>query len=838
MKRFNEAILNKTATLTVLGGTSVSVFVKDTTTLATLYSQNLVSPATIIENPTLTGADGALDFYVANGTYDLVIHGPNGDLPIDDVEIWDMDDVDARMTEIENEFALVSNSAAAASAAAAATSADEAAASAEDAASVTGAAVINFSGGATEGQPVHGSALASNNSRYDFTVTPEGWLEIEFIAAAVERVLWRTPRAGHRDGRVYSQTSEFLATNFSGTNAAYGWCFTDSRETGVDAEAGGDALYLYMRQTGAVQILNNAGSTATGYTLAQVGATAGPGITAGDVQSSTYQKQADGTALVTFQKGATVSTWRITPAPPLAFVAPMIRGAIAGTGTAGSASNYKARLRAFSWSDPTLTVQSQTVSQTSTNAVMAAVSPLVAPYGSPITHPAPATQLARVTPSPFVGALPILPVQVNGPGDVQMSATALEAFLAKYPEIMAGDIAYVMDGGGAPGTAVVNDRTKPFTLNYALQSTTAQLIIAIGPVSGFDFRNTHTNGALPKAIIAERQGQLMRIASADTLAGLTWTSAGSGRYTATYTGTYGGTALHRIVRRDILDAWGYPISLYQCADLTELAARDIGWHVDTGTKTISIKYNGADIHAIRSQLVGEWLDSAGNSRNYIQGTEVCIAGFRLDGVQCALNENAGALPTLWIDDCEIVNNPGYAIGEIGGEGSRVYATRIRGHSSEFDTINLNSVAARDSVLLLAGSHLSNAGDPNAFAARTDVQLISSHSGLCLIAGSLLEDATGQLMADTSLTSVQNATWLLGTRAVRRVAMTGSEAFGFYGGAGPDREVWIDTTEAANVAVPLRLQNGASAKIYNSPTLTATLAGGSVAPVSYTPDAPG
>ncbi len=456
-------------------------------------------------------------------------------------------------------------------------------------------------------------------------------------------------------------------------------------------------------------------------------------------------------------------------------------------------------------------------------------------YGSPIRHSSLSPQLVRVTPSPFVGALPILPVQVNGPGDVQMNRTALEAFLSKYPEIMAGDIAYVMDG--ASGNGVLNDRTKPFTPNFAFQSLPAQMLIAVGPVNSFDFRNTHAFGSLPKVLIAEEQGQLMRVPSVDTLAGLNWTDAGSGRYTATYTGTYGGTALHRIIRRDIFDAWGYPISLYQCASLTELASRDIGFHVDTSTKTISIKYNGEDIQSIRSQLVGKWFDSVGNSRNYIQGTEVCISGFRLDGIQCALNEKDGRYPTLWIDNCEIVNNSGYAIGELGGDGGRVYATRIRSHGSQLDTINLNSVG-RDSVLLLAGSHLSNAGDPNAFLPRTDVQHISSHSGLCLIAGSLLEDATGQLMADTSLASGQNATWLLGTRAVRRMAMTGSEAFGFYGGAGPDREVWADTTEAENVDVPLRLQNGASGKIYNSPTLSATLFGGSVAPVTYEPGNPG
>lgn len=51
-----------------IAGATVSVYIAGSTTLATIYSDN---GATVKSNPITTGVDGMMDFYAANGLYDL-----------------------------------------------------------------------------------------------------------------------------------------------------------------------------------------------------------------------------------------------------------------------------------------------------------------------------------------------------------------------------------------------------------------------------------------------------------------------------------------------------------------------------------------------------------------------------------------------------------------------------------------------------------------------------------------------------------------------------------------------------------------------------------------------
>jgi hypothetical protein len=55
-----------------VNGGSVSIYLTGTVTLATIYSDNGITPKT---NPTTTDILGGFDFYIANGIYDLVFSG-------------------------------------------------------------------------------------------------------------------------------------------------------------------------------------------------------------------------------------------------------------------------------------------------------------------------------------------------------------------------------------------------------------------------------------------------------------------------------------------------------------------------------------------------------------------------------------------------------------------------------------------------------------------------------------------------------------------------------------------------------------------------------------------
>lgn len=74
MQRYFDAVQNRAGDALV--GASVMVYIGGTTTPATLYSDNGVTPTA---NPLTTNVDGEYAFYAANGTYTLVITAANYD---------------------------------------------------------------------------------------------------------------------------------------------------------------------------------------------------------------------------------------------------------------------------------------------------------------------------------------------------------------------------------------------------------------------------------------------------------------------------------------------------------------------------------------------------------------------------------------------------------------------------------------------------------------------------------------------------------------------------------------------------------------------------------------
>ena len=75
MQRYTNFIASTTATnstLTVLSNASCVVYIAGTLGAATLYSDNAATP-TPLANPFLSSATGMIDFYAANGRYDVVV---------------------------------------------------------------------------------------------------------------------------------------------------------------------------------------------------------------------------------------------------------------------------------------------------------------------------------------------------------------------------------------------------------------------------------------------------------------------------------------------------------------------------------------------------------------------------------------------------------------------------------------------------------------------------------------------------------------------------------------------------------------------------------------------
>lgn len=92
MKRTFDYVLSQRTGLPV-PYSSVTVYLAGTLTKATLYSANDIASAQLT-NPVIAAADGSYAFYVADGSYDLVVRTPSGAVVnVPDLEIYDSEDL-------------------------------------------------------------------------------------------------------------------------------------------------------------------------------------------------------------------------------------------------------------------------------------------------------------------------------------------------------------------------------------------------------------------------------------------------------------------------------------------------------------------------------------------------------------------------------------------------------------------------------------------------------------------------------------------------------------------------------------------------------------------------
>lgn len=483
--------------------------------------------------------------------------------------------------------------------------------------------------------------------------------------------------------------------------------------------------------------------------------------------------------------------------------------------------------------------------------------------GSPIRQnvtPAlnPHAYLYRAPPPNMVN-LPLMPVLVRGAGDVVVNGTALGAFISAHPDVATGAVAYVNLTTGNDGTGVLNDETHKFaSVNYVLRSTTAQWILCDdGAYNIADYRASDQSGTA-KVVLARNPGRASFRVPGDDVTTKTFTATGgqAGVWETTIASGIAGTTdrIQRLVRTDMLDPWGYPLTFRLYASVAALQAAGYGFFYDTATDKLYVAASGADINTIKRLLRAYYVEAVagtpGNAALSCRGVPLFVDGFVLDGVWAwglELDLGGGDVrgPDLWLSNFKAQYSVGYGASlETGG---RLVLSNGRMHSSTLDAANTNYSTSNGGLLLRSNIYTSNSGDPATFGTgiAQNNQGAAAHGGIHVSMGCIDEGNYGQEFADASSpTGIANITWVVGCfarfSALSSAARTGYQFIG-KGSAGSDNRIaYLDTcTVRSEGTHPLYLTAYAAAKIYDCDFdgIAPVAETGSVAPVAYDPTAP-
>lgn len=732
-------------------------------------------------------------------------------------------------------------------AASASVDADRAEQAADEAEALAGTHTVDFSGGVTEGTPVFGyPGLINNNpARWTYSVDGSGYLVVTLNMTTITYMGWRTKAARKANRTFRFQAAMPPAAGFVANQPGIALAFDPSGSTGTDATVSADARFLVAR-AGLVQWETGLGGADASLTVTKRSSSPTVPVPVADqVWTLTFVENYDGSGTFTFQAGATTAIYD-APVLPQGFLMAAVRAQKSTTAPVLS-------IRPPTWYDTSTLNNVTEVVEEVAFVPPPSVGLILPSYGSRIRYYSAPNTLHRAL-APGFAEPPAWVSAVHGPGHVETTKELIEAFIDNDPSILSQGIAYVSPTGTSGG--VVGDRLQPFSVNHALQNLPNQFIVALDGVYGsdIDFRHTHTHGTKRKLLMAEHRGGAVLRMPGEDLSALTWTPVVglSGAFEATYTGTHGLTALHRIVNRDIYDRWGFPSRAKLVTSTANFGVLPRVFAVDTVAKKISLRWDGLDIEAIKAVLKGYWYNAAGNSRLLMIGSELMLHGMVMDGVNITgLSGTANRPPRPWLDDCQQVFAAGYGVGEANLAGTQAMIARTRIHAPQLDATNFNSsddVVARSFTMK---SFITMGGDYDTFG-ETDVtendQGRSQHGGTAIGMGNHYADNRGQEVADTSFDPYVNLTHEIGSlfedNTTRNDGRIGIQLDGptVSPGAANSRKGWFDTCEVRgtniNAADRLVLSNGASAKIYNSPTLLpARVYAPSVAPTAYTPDAP-
>lgn len=717
---------------------------------------------------------------------------------------------------------------------------------------------INF-GEATNWQRVI-CPVTNPDTRYSVTVLADNTLQVDLQLAAVMFVGARLDAIARRGGRVYRVQVDFDAGGTALTSNT-GVCLGFDPGTGLGANVTIDtaARGWTWRQNGTLTAndFNGSGGAVDATYAFTLASGAIPTYGAGDELMLELVESLDGTTgtLRGFKNGVQAFEGSVAAIPDGLLLA-VFRG-VGGGGAYPSAQ--RAVLSRLAASDP---VQAPQITNINVSTGAPGMSFSYTGLGraqalSPVRDAN--AFLARTPPTGFADWLPIRPVIVDAPGEVRTNRSLGDALFSAYSDLRSADVAYV-EAGGDDSTGTVNDTRYPFlTIDAALQSSAKIVIVGDGTYAPPDYRFTQSAAGVMKLVVAKNPGRAIIKNAPFVLGDQTWTLVSGNVWRCQFTsllgsGVWNNRAPHRVRLTDTLDEWGFKARLQEFPPATQdatgvndaftaLNSAGTGWFWDgrSGNKQLYVALGGDNVEDNKERLEGLFYNASEADRIFAYGARLALQGFYIDGsVPLAFPyDDAGTeVPGhIWIMDSWIINSSSY--GAQGDSGARVFIDGSRIHASKLDGINTDTQRSGDNQTaygLLSGCVITASGDVDGGGTgiSQNRQAVSSHAGYFAAFGCLFSRSWGQEVADTG-TGAVNRSWYVGCASIDpdgRVSQ--NVGFGFYG----DRQAWLDTCVASVGENPVRLESGASAKLFNT-TLDgdAVAISPSVAPTAYTPDSP-
>lgn len=714
------------------------------------------------------------------------------------------------------------------------------------------------------------TSVATPDTRYDIAISSSNLvIDIRQVAYLIAGV--RLNSISRVPGRAYTVQGSFDAGGTAITsNSGIGLAFDPGTSAGTNMVWDAAVSGWFWRQNGSItayQALPVGASTVDAALAFSLSSGVVSAFAAGDVLKLELLESTTGAAstLKGYKNGTLQFTGTVLTVP-LGRLAPVVRGAGSG-GAYPLAHRFtftEVSIQDRAVPEPAVAGASITVSTSPVAVAMESADRLQALLKLKSVFAVQADyngQLKRVAPSGFEW-LPVLPSAVM-PGMVTTDKSLLLAFLQAYPAVLAGTIAYVETFGNNTSAAVGNSAKPYLTLDAALQSSARIILVGDGTFAPPDYRFTQAASGVMKLIVAKNRGKVTLRNAGDTLSANTWTAAAgyAGVYETPIASAAGGgiwesSRPHRIRLTDTVDSEGSPARLrwYKpatndavgvTAALVALQAAGTGWTYDGTTKKLYVALGGANVNAVKARLEALYYSALGSDRVYLAGGNLAFDGVDLDGQLIWMqeyNSSGTYIPaSVWISNSRMVNASSYGV--QGDSNTLAILENVHIHASEADGINPDSTrngSGAPAKALLINPRITDCGDVDTFGTGVtqNRQAISSHAGYFAAYGGAYEHNWGQEIADTGSGAGPSKSWYVGASARNGDAWLAPNnvGFGFYDA---NRQAWLDTCvcsgEGAN---PLRIEGGASVKTFNCQFDGPVVAvAPSVAPVTYTPDAP-
>lgn len=398
-----------------------------------------------------------------------------------------------------------------------------------------------------------------------------------------------------------------------------------------------------------------------------------------------------------------------------------------------------------------------------------------------------ATFAARVAPPGFSSYPFVLSPYYDGTiATAYLTESVMTTFAASYAARITPGAVYVATDGN--DSRAGTDVAPLLTIQAAMAKNPTMVYVAPGTYAPFSYRDD-TNaavvnqlpGGVPKWLqVWNRPGSVgttvyIRVTPPELLSAKTWTLTGGGHtdvYQSALT-TTGSQAPQRVLRTDVLDAYGFPMRLLKCTSLANLDTKTQGWYWDSVGKVLYIKAGaGVDVESIKAVLDAYWLDSSGNSRLFIYGTVLVLDGdFYLQGVTRVPLAHSPNRAESWVKG---ITAFAAAAGACRVDGGWLISEDERGHAANGDHLNGNPSGAIGGFMLSHRCYITDAGDSTAYqlspTVNSNLNALSAHGGCWhMSVGTIGEGSYGPNFADTSVTLAAASTWLVGCSAINSQA---------------------------------------------------------------------